>query len=476
MISAFENGANAYFSIYLSSSLEDKNLILYLILSICFFYVLTNKNELQHRFFNSTLLPPVLNTTALLIGIYTSVTSTKILDWLTANSDKLQSSYVGFDYCLFFFSAMLVGYYLHGNSVRKSSLEQDAIQKERLEQLEEVIRLAPPGDFSEQLSHYCDVLEDWSSRHVMRETTNYAFVAIDQNNKEIFENLLETQRLYIRACLTAFSRLAGTYDNASMNLSSPDVYRANLMLKIGDNEIDYLEKNSADNELFLTRYFPKINVTPDHKLVLDKRYSVKLSNSDKTILKNEKAEQNYHLPAKYDYDDEVKNLILPVFTHNPNTNDYNYTSGEEFDYHTYNLIGAPQALASGHPQFVYNSVVQVGEWLAEGAPRVLYNQALNYFQNDKKGQSIISFPLLINRYGKNALQSSNITGTINIYRNTNNMFSGDKDKFNNFFHLTSPMLVSLSRITEYHLIILTRLSEYNTMADVDDPIEESRDV
>lgn len=476
MISTFENGADELFSTHLSLELNNKNSILYIISFISFCYVLTNKTDLQHMLFNSTLLPSLLNTTALLIGIYTSVTSTKILDWLTANSSSPVSSYVGFDYCLFFFSAMLVGYYLHGKSVRKSSLKQDAIHKVRLEQLEEVIRLAPPGDFSEQLSHYCDIFEDWSSRHVMRDTTNYAFVDIDENNKEIFEKLLESQRLYIRACLTAFSRLAGTYDNASMNLSSPDVYRANLMLKIGDNEINYLEKSSDDKKQFLTRYFPKINAIPDHKLVLDKRYSVKLSNSDKAILKNESADENYHLPATYDYDSDVKNLILPVFTHNPHINDYNYSHCEEFDYQTYNLIGAPQALASGQPQFVYSSVTQVSEWLAEGAPKVLYDQALHYFKNDKKGQSIISFPLLINRYGKDALKSDNITGTINIYRNTNNMFSSDKDKFNSFFHLTSPMLVSLSRITEYHLIILTKLSKYNSMLDIDDPIEESRDV
>lgn len=413
------------------------------------------------EFFNAPITVPVLNVLALLVGIYASVTSAEILKWLTNNEKIAVTAYVGFDYFLFFLLVILIGYAFHGKASKEAQLKHDSIQKIRLQELEEVIRLAPPGSFSEQLSHYCDILEDWSSKHVMKETNALAFIRDESLTSKDFlkiEEALDNQREYIRACITAFARLAGTFDNAAMNLSSPDVYRANIMLKTTEDVAGYLSKGSEE---FKSRYFPKINVTPDHRLFLDKRYSVKLTSSDKAILKDEQASSGYHQPESFKHDDEVRNLILPVFDSNPNVDDYGYDVKAEFDYATYNLIGAPRALVTGHAQFVYDAEIQIKTWLEEGAPKALYNDAKIYFANDKKGQSIISFPLLCNRYGNGSLETKNISGALNIYRNTKNMFSGDNEKFLNFFHLTSPALVSLSRIIEYHLILLQKAATYH---------------
>lgn len=468
LISSYQNGLNTEFLTYFISQTNNIYCVFYLIgaISLCFSLFFPSKNIIKYQdiIFNAPITVPILNVSALLIGIYTSVTSTNILNWLTNENKETLSSYAGFDYCLFSLVILLIGYGMNGQANKRDNQQSEAIQKERLKQLEEVIRLAPPGAFAEQLSHYCDILEDWSSNHVMQQTNNIAFEDITEEIREKYISVIKEQRGYIRACLTAFARLTGTYDNASMNLSSPDIYRANIMLKLNDNCIDFLsneyELTNADRE-FKSRYFPKINTLPNYKLILDKKYSIKVLNSDKAILKNELAEQDYHLPQEFDFDSDIKNLILPVFISNPHTHDYNYDEKEEFDYKTYNLIGAPQAIATGQPQFVFDAEQQSKEWLSDGAPKALYEQACQYFRNDKKGQSIISLPLLSNRYGTMALHSDNISGAINIYRNTKNMFSGDKEKFSNFFHLTSPALVSLARVVEYHIILLNKLAEYD---------------
>ena len=47
-----------------------------------------------------------------------------------------------------------------------------------------------------------------------------------------------------------------------------------------------------------------------------------------------------------------------------------------------------------------------------------------------------------------------MAGTINIYRNTIGLFNSDQEKFNNFVHLVNPLLVSISRIVDYHSLTL----------------------
>jgi hypothetical protein len=480
VVSQYPIGKNSSLISYLGSSLGVLSILLYVVgfLVLLATLLITNKsiNKYYDYFLNAPIIIPFINVIALLLGIYASVTSAEILTWLTNVSDTPSMSYTGFNYFLFSLFILLLGYGLTGSANKRAKEFNNSLQKQRLNELEEVIRLAPPGAFSEQLSHYCDIMEDWSSNHIMMQTNKFAFIEDNSLNDLVIneiEDVLEEQRTYIRACLTAFARLAGTYDNASMNLSSPDTYRANIMLKTTKNIAHHLA-SGTESEAFKSRYFPKINAIPDHRLYLDKRYSIKINNSDKAILENELAENDFHIPVKFDPDSEIKNLILPVFENDPNIDAYGYDQYEEFDYKTYNLIGAPHALVTGHPQFIYDAEEQTEEWLGTGAPKALYEAARQYFQNDKKGQSIISFPLLSNRYGNGSLKTDNISGALNIYRNTKNMFSKDDDKFNNFFHLTSPALVSLSRIVEFHLILLNKVTNYNIMKP--ENIKEDEDV
>jgi hypothetical protein len=410
------------------------------------------------KIFHNPYTMPCLTLGALLAGIYTSVTSSAILTWLsgksldpTASPDIAIDSQFGMGYFIFSFVILFLGFVKHGVFSARAERDKQIKQTESVNKLEEVIRLAPPGSFSAQLSTYADILEDWSSSIMVKNLTTFHMTIDhwdfipdehkDKSKHEYYNSFIEDQQNYIRACLVAFGRLAGMYDNASMGINAPTVYRVNLMLKPKKKIASILSSLYPEgNELF----FLKVSAKESYKLFLKRQYSVQINNDDKSLLENEKNPLTLkHDVKKFPEDSAISNIILPV-----------YELGENSD--CYNCIGAPRAIQSCQPQFIRNTTVRVDEWKTnEGAPDDLYQEAKEYYSKDSKGKSIISFPLSTQRYAHDSLTPNKMSGVLNIYRNSPDMFSGDDEKFDNFFHLTSPLLISLCRIVEYHLIALS---------------------
>ena len=409
-----------------------------------------NSEKIENNIYNKPYVPAILNAIFLIVGIYTSVTSSSILKWLSpALNIKLAYSEYSFGVFLFIFSCVVFGHIKHFMCVSTCQNNKDEhIRKSeqeltnRINQLEKVIRLAPPNNFASQLCHYSDVLEDWSTNRVL-ETTCYDIDVAD-GLEDIKKALLE-QQMYIRASVMAVTKLVGIYDNADLSLSSQDCYRGNLSFSIKDKKLSdafIFDSTTSKNNKPTNKYRIKVSSEPNFRLFIDKRYSVCSENSDTSILHDENSDINTHKPKDFPIDKEIKNITFPV-----------YISSDD-DSIIYNVIGAPRAIATCQSQFIPNTIDSVTEWETQGAPRPLVDEAKAYFSQDKKGRSIISMPLAPNRYGKNSLKPENMAGTINIYRNTIGLFNSDQEKFNNFVHLVNPLLVSISRIVDYHSLTL----------------------
>lgn len=425
-----------------------------------------SSDKLNNALFNQSYTPAILNAGFIIVGIYTSVTSAAILAWISPDTEVLLAhSKYKFDLFLTL-SLILIHFQIKHFRAVKTELElaikvqtaRDRIHnkniktseselKKRIEQLADVIRLAPPNNFAAELSNYADILEDWSTNHMLTLT-----LSLDQSSSKIeYQEIIEAQRVYIRASLMAITKLAGIYDNAELNESSEDFYRSNLALSIKKKSITEVllhDKSKKSKKRTSTeKYRINIHSEPNFRLFIDSRYSVCVSNSDTSILRNE----NDHKPKEFSEDTEIKNISFPVYLTN--------------DIKIYNVIGAPRALATCQAQFITDTIEAVAEWEKEGAPKPLIDEAREYFQKDRKGRSIISMPLASNRYRRDHLKPNNMHGTVNIYRNTTGIFNNDKEKFNNFVHLVNPLLVSLSRMTDFHLLTLENYEElhYNQL-------------
>lgn len=406
----------------------------------------------NNAIYNQSYTPALLNAGFIIVGIYTSVTSAAILVWISPDSNvTLANSKYNFEAFLTLSFVLIHCQVKHFKALKAEAVRaeqdnavrdkthNDNIEKSerelklRIGQLADVIRLAPPNNFAAELSNYSDILEDWSTNHMLTLT-----LSLDEYSSCIeYEDAIEVQRTYIRASLMAITKLAGIYDNAELNESSKDCYRSNLALSLKKRNItEVLLYDKGKKRRSNEKYRLKINSEPNFRLFIDSRYSVCVNNSDTSILSNE----NDHQPKEFAEDNDIKNISLPVYL----TDDINI----------YNVIGAPRALATCQAQFITDTIEAVENWENQGAPKPLIEEAKEYFKKDKKGQSIISMPLASNRYRRNHLKPNNMTGTVNIYRNTTGMFNNDMDKFNNFVHLVNPMLVSLSRMTDFHVLTL----------------------
>ncbi|MDD9177346.1 MULTISPECIES: hypothetical protein [Aliivibrio] len=429
--------------------------ILLLIASLIGFYFLSKRavSVFDSRIIGNSVLIQILTISSLLIGIYTSVTSSSILGWLAPIKDEIGVAKFGIEYCLFFFLCLLFLFVKHGlvsTKLKQKELNDDIArsdklekaQSERVDKLQEFMRLMPPGDFASKLSTYADILEDFSSELVLELTSNY----VDNENRtlEDWEQLISLQKQYIRASVIAFARLAANYDCAVVGPSSSVTYRANLMIKADDKE----QKVLFGGEEYEKRFFLNIDAKPSYQLSLHKNYSVKVNNQDDSLLKAMPEEgSNIRKVKDFKHDEEVNNLVLPVYVDDTEKST------------VYNMLGAPLAVATCQPQFIPDTEKSTKHLNDAQLPKPLIEEAIKYFKQDYKGKSIVALPLSTKRYTAEHLKPANINGVLNIYRDKADLFSGDDDKFNNFFHLTSPLLVSLSRIVEYHLIALALKDE-----------------
>lgn len=431
-----------------------------LIISLVFLYVDRFSHDgFNNEIYNQSYTPALLNAGFIIVGIYTSVTSAAILAWISPEAKvTLASSQYKFEVFLTLSFVLIHCQIKHFRAVKseadravkvhaardrlhdKNIKESERELKLRIEQLANVIRLAPPNNFAAELSNYADILEDWSTNHMLTLT-----LSLDESSSRIeYEEAIEVQRTYIRASLMAITKLAGIYDNAELNESSEDFYRSNLAISLKKKNITEVllhdkNKKRRSNE----KYRIKINSEPNFRLFIDSRYSVCVNNSDTSILSNE----DDHKPKYFAEDVDIKNISFPVYL----TDDINI----------YNVIGAPRALATCQAQFITDTTEAVIDWEKKGAPKPLIDEAKEYFKKDYKGRSIISMPLASNRYRRNHLKPNNMSGTVNIYRNTTGIFNNDTEKFNNFVHLVNPLLVSLSRMTDFHVLTLEDYEKFH---------------
>lgn len=117
----------------------------------------------------------------------------------------------------------------------------------------------------------------------------------------------------------------------------------------------------------------------------------------------------------------------------------------------YNCFGAPRAVATGEPQFVIDTHDEIEEWSKLNPGRQVIDAANSYYLDSKKARSILSIPLVLSRVTNKGTSPENIFGSINIYRNTTKLLSGDDSKKEQFVNILTPITQALSRVISLHL-------------------------
>ncbi|MCH2256012.1 MAG: hypothetical protein MK088_05220 [Alteromonas sp.] len=418
---------------------------------------------------------PTFTLITLVVGIWASVNSAALLEWIqgeerqsvnVTNLERLvetSKDYEGLVESInalapadapqmpkgtnFFVWALFLsfaGMYVNQvNAMQKEKLKE-ARESERNKTLSTLIELAPASDFHELLGNYVDIIEDFSfdlfsqqSIEVLEARTEFDEGALEADKlKEIIGKTISAQQNYIRAALYAMGRLAASFDQASISPNSDVRYRVNLMMKF---EIDALDSLSETH-----RYFPSIKVEPDFLLEMNNDYAVVLKDDRPHLLNNKE--------VKFAKDHEQRNCTMPVFVK---------SSKEQLDEQkgmlkvlsNYNLFGAPESIRSGQPQYINDTVKEVEAWRADGGVQELADEATEYFTKNAKAKSLISIPLSTSRYNEDDLNPSRMIAALNIIRDEKGMLSNTK-KADQFFHITRPIIISLSRMLNVHAQIL----------------------
>jgi hypothetical protein len=275
----------------------------------------------------------------------------------------------------------------------------------------------------------------------------------EEEKQQFSEKTIENQRKTIRAILTAFGRLARAYDNVNPMDNSSDIeYRANLMLSVSPDS-DALEAIFPATKLE-NRFAVPFDAKPEYLLVVDSRLSVKINKISPPLFvevgKSNGGDTTEIEPNKFTMDNKVKSALLPVYW---NKHDKNFIN--------YNMIGAPIAIATGTNQFIPDTHTAIET--ATHYSKDIQEKALNYFKIDEKGRSIVSFPVATRHFkchpNEETLPSSYF-GTINLYRNKPNIFSGHNDNFQFFSDFTRPLSLILGRVTMLHIASLIRQQQH----------------
>ena len=371
------------------------------------------------------------------IGIYFSLQSANLLAWWTNVPDAKMIAVADLEMALFLLlssSFLFLENQLSSNAI---SVHLNKESKSRVEQLEHVIRLAPPGDFSSLFALYIDIISGWTynklpqeQRELEKRYSKYKKqtpqdVKILKEIIKDYEALVTNQKSYIRAVLICFARLAAVFDNVKLGEGST-IYRANIMIKKTrdkiqpEDHVNFLPSIVRDSHIHSVNYY----------LSLDKEYSVKIYSRSKTITDKEGKLKEF----KYD---NIDSLLLPVFSH----------ENDEI----YNCFGAPRAVATGQSQFVTDTHEEVREWAKLNPGQQVIEAAEKYYFKSKKARSLLSIPLVVSRVASDATVPEKIFGSINIYRNTTDLLSGDEGKKEQFANILTPITQVLSRIIGLHL-------------------------
>lgn len=371
------------------------------------------------------------------VGIYFSLQSSNLLSWWINEPDAKEISVADLEMALILLLSSSFLFLENQLSSSAINVHLNKESKSKVEQLEHVIRLAPPGDFSSLFALYVDIISGWTYNKLPQEQgildKRYAdYKKSSPNDTEVleeifkdYEKLVADQKSYIRAVLICFARLAAVFDNVKLGEGST-IYRANIMIKktkdmvLPTSDVNFLPSIIRDSHIHSVNYY----------LSLDKEYSVKIYSRSKTITdKDGKLKEFKH--------DDIDSLLLPVFS--------------SIDDKIYNCFGAPRAVATGQHQFVRDTHEEVKEWEKLNPGQQVIDAAKDYYFHSKKARSLLSIPLVVSRVTNNATAPDKIFGSINIYRNTANLLSGDEGKKEQFTNILTPVTQVLSRIIGLHL-------------------------
>jgi hypothetical protein len=409
-----------------------------------------------------------------LIGIYFSVTSSAINSWITAREAMSLGTAKLFSYVIATLFMSIIIFLLNQIALgkRRKQEEQknmDAYQS-KIDQLENIIRLAPPNGFAKNLSHYVDVADDFvqiilKRNHNINNSIEAARAYFDlKNPKDIFKGieflktkifadrfcknksgvekiigLLEeaqnTNAQYIRAILVSYARLAALFDGVVPSRKDKNIYRANLMLK-------YSKSDKKMPELSDFRYVPSVLVEQggaelQHYLTLHEEHSVQVYSEKVGIAKRGKSKEV--IPVQFEPDSDIKSFSLPFFLEESQKN--------------YNCFGAPRAVADVECQFINDTIKEIDNWReSQESPREIIDEASKYFGRRDIAKSIISMPLMHSRYDEDHKLAKNVMGVVNIYRDKKNLMMGNTEKQEQFEYITTPLNFALSKIVAHDMV------------------------
>ena len=545
-------------------------------LVILFVYIFTprdikGKNKsISHNawiiaFGKQPILMPFLTLVTLCIGIWASVNSARLLNWIEGTPKELFSKHEivsavnsapgvsieslfedgstqkttappGTQWAWFLLLSSFYGFFIHYRAVNATENKKDKLDQERNEALTALIALAPASNFHELLGNYVDIIEDFtfekfslftkqagqirndisdlekkfrvSAEPISKqldeiykneeepEKDNKKTKQLPEDEKALKKQLLEElsalrkqteenisplidnakdlineQGKYIRAALFAIGRLAAAFEQATVSLNSSQIYRANLMLKLTPDEV---EGDPNTKQLF----FPAIDVTPSYILGFNNVYSVLINDDGSNLLdqegrvrdfKPDTDQTNFMMPVFLDKDenqlkepsesqnpddinDTAENVVAKQEQQRqPKSNmDETVTEARLNVMNQYNMFGAPTCIQTGEFDFVEDTLEEIKEWRAKGGLREIADEAERYYKSNKRVRSLLSIPLSTSRYNKDDVHPTKMVAALNIISNEPGMLSNTK-KTSQFFHITRPIIISLSRMIHTHV-------------------------
>ncbi|MCW1717777.1 hypothetical protein OIZ54_03335 [Pseudoalteromonas sp. A3] len=405
------------------------------------------KNHPIKSYTGSHVAAQLLTVTTVLVGAFVSITSndinTVIQCHITANQcteNTFTISPIGVA-ILFIVSF----YVIHGKHGSQLKTEREEYENAQSEKLRLAIQVAPPPYFAKKLAEYSDIIEDMAQQTFVE----YSYLANETDGyktPEEGEKVLEEQRKVIRCALMALGRLAQAYDNVDPSVQNEVQYRANLMLCLKSDNQDVSSYFSSTHPSNSIRFEIPFGAQPHFLLYIDKRYSVNVKQSDNKLnqahlFKSVEPDSHIIIPEQFEIDSSVANATMPIYWQDNVSEAINY-----------NVIGAPRAIIECKPQFINDTIetAKAAGYYSED----IQNEAIKYFTNDKKGRSIVSMPVATRHYELTPEHEADLDrflGVLNIYRNSENIFSGTRKNFEFFADFTRPLRLVIARMAYTHI-------------------------
>ncbi|MBB1465024.1 hypothetical protein H5300_17095 [Vibrio sp. SG41-7] len=412
----------------------------------------------------------ILHFSVFAVGIYFSVISSALNRWVSKDELLTQGASSLFSTVVAGFALSILIFVLNQTAIgKKKTLEDKNNQdtyREKIEELQQAIRLAPPNGFAKLLADYVDVADDFvqavlqkSSR--LQTARSYASKLVGVESREIYQGIeklhhkidktainekkeeikkiirtlesgQEVTASHIRAILAAYSRLAAQFDG--IKPSGDNIYRANLMLKYNISD-----KQIKQSDVF--RYVPSIlkgneSSSIKHYLTLHQEHSIKIFKEKERISEHDGSKL---VPLAFEADEDISTFSLPFFL------------GKDKKH--YNCFGAPRAVVEVKHQIINDTQKEIENWSRQQvSPTELVEEAKEHFNRRDIAKSIISIPIMNSRYDEVHNSSIYVMGVVNIYRDKPDLMMGNASKQQQFVHITTPLNFALSKIVAHDMV------------------------